>query len=410
MSELQQLATVLHPNSLEYVRITQSSHELRSQRSRFHHPFALEYICGEREVVVVDRDNASLHLYNLGGSRCNWRQILATEPQVRLMSMHSIVQQTFASGDCFERRLYISDPAANRIAVVDEEKTKVLRLIGASTYGDQAMCSPGFLDGELNHPTFLAVFHKECQGSDICDSSVLVVSDSGNHSVSLFNAWNGAFCGRIGQGFGHDDGYFDSPQGVAVLDNELLFVADQRNHRIQVFDLKNDKRFVRAFGGLGVERGHFNLPTGVAVCPALPATPPCDFGPHRDAKVVVADTGNYRIQVLDLMGAAHFVLTMDSTPFELPLSPIGVCIEQRSGYFFACDAANKCIAVFRSDGVLLACIGASLEEANQFARPANITISKSMLDSENRSYDRLLITDAVRLQLCVFDLEASNMT
>lgn len=405
MKPLYELARSLHPTDPAYARISAASYQWRFRRSRYHHPAAVGFAPSEREVAIVDRDHACVHVYNMDGSRCTWRGILPGEDSSRsaVASMHSCLELELPTdaGTTEERRLYISDSLANRIAVVDAARLQVVSLIGASTYGDERDCSPGYFPGELNHPTYLAAFY-----DDALKSTILVVSDSGNHSISLFDARRGNFVERIGSGFGHTAGYFDSPQGVAVLENRHLYVADQRNHRIQVFDLQGGRgQLLRVFGSFGSAPGQFNFPSGIAVCAALPSVPACDFGQHRSSKIAVADTGNCRVQVLDLEGSPQIVISMEQTPFNLPLMPLGVWIEHRSGCLLVCDGANQCVAMFRNDGSFLSSAGAALEPENRFARPISVIVSKRSAGSAvSLPNAYLLIADGERKQVCEFEL------
>ncbi|KAG3205836.1 hypothetical protein PC128_g1159 [Phytophthora cactorum] len=236
------LATLLHPTCQLYARLTSRLMEWREKRSRFHHPFALAYAPSEREIVVVDRENASVYTYNFDAAGCTWFQL--PKNQLRgVCSVHSCLQLSFTFSNPEEqtkdspkgRWLYVSDPIAHRVAVLDSSNLTLQFFIGATTYGDQELCSNGFLPGELNHPSFLALYNVD--NGDICTvnashHSVLVVSDSGNHTVSLFNARNGSFCGRVGEGFGHLEGFLNSPQGIAIWRDQFLFVCDQCNHRL----------------------------------------------------------------------------------------------------------------------------------------------------------------------------------
>ncbi|KAG6977717.1 hypothetical protein JG688_00000059 [Phytophthora aleatoria] len=167
------LATLLHPTCQLYARLTSRLMEWREKRSRFHHPFALAYAPSEREIVVVDRENASVYTYNFDAAGCTWLQL--PKNQLRgVCSVHSCLQLSFTFSNPEEqtkdspkgRWLYVSDPIAHRVAVLDSSNLTLQFFIGATTYGDQEL---------LN-----ASHH-----------SVLVVSDSGNHTVSLFNARNG---------------------------------------------------------------------------------------------------------------------------------------------------------------------------------------------------------------------------
>lgn len=388
LNPLFNLATSIHPTSPFYSSITSASYEWRALRARYHHPSAADFLPSSREIAVSDLANGNLHLYSLDGSRCLW---LATSPMDTMKSVHSCVEvEEYTENQMTKWMYYISDPLANRVAVLDVSSLTIQRFIGASTYGDLQQSSPGYLPGELNHPSYLAVYHNHSTAS-----TILLVSDSGNHCVSQFSAMDGVLYGRIGKGFGHTEGYFDSPQGLTVLNNQSMFVVDQRNHRVQVYNLQdNPAQFIRTFGNLGTQAGKFNFPTAICVCGALPSATTCNFGPHREAKLAVADTGNCRIQVLDLNGLPLFCLSVEQTPLDLPLMPLGICIEQRSGYILVCDSANQCVLIFRNDGSYVSSIGPGLESANKFVRPTNIAIRKSTHD------ESVLITDSERRQMC----------
>ncbi|EEY66255.1 uncharacterized protein PITG_03812 [Phytophthora infestans T30-4] len=362
MDGIYSLAKLLHPTCKLYARLTSCLMEWRDKRSRFHHPFALAYAPSEREIIVVDRENASAYTYNFDAAGSTWLQL--PKNQLRgVCSVHSCLQLNLTFSNPEEQKevslkeqwLYVSDPVAHRVAVLDSSNLTLQFYIGATTYGHQEFCSNGFLPGELNHPSFLAV-------------------DSGNHTVSQFNARDGSFCGRIGEGYGHLEGFFNSPQGIAVWKDQLLFVCDQCNHRVQVFDLIT-RKCLRVFGQLGTSPGEFSFPTGLAICPALLETPKCNFGPHRSDKLVVADTGNCRVQVLDLNGSVQLVLDSKATPFDLPMSPMGVWVQQRSGYILVSDTANLCVAVFTNTGIFLSAFGATGEADTRFVQPVGVAIA-----------------------------------
>ncbi|GMF32787.1 unnamed protein product [Phytophthora fragariaefolia] len=408
MDDIYSLANVLHPTYKLYGYLTSCQMDWRDMRSRFHHPFALAYAPSEREVVVVDRENSSVYTYNFDAAGCTWLQL----PRNRLLgvcSVHSCLQLNFTLGNPGEQDrpnktwLYVSDPQSHRIAVLDANTLNWQFFVGATTYGDQELCSNGFKPGELNHPTFLATYSVGGDEESGCSNishpnTMLVVSDTGNHSLSVFDAQTGLFCGRIGEGFGHMDGFFHSPQGIAVWDNRLLYVADQCNHRVQVFDLRT-RTFMRAFGSLGSSPGRFNFPTGIALCPALPQTPKCDFGSHRSDKIVVADAGNYRVQVLDLDGSAHLILDAKLTPFGHPLSAVGVWVQQRSGYILVSDVANRCVAIFTNCGNFLTSFGATGEVETRFSEPVGVIITP-----QHTGVDLLLVVDAGRCDISSFQL------
>lgn len=422
MTQLYTLATQLHPSCPAFARIAAAQSQWREIRSHFHHPLAITYAPAERELVFVDHDNAKVFIYNADGSRSKWLG-LSREHTSGVSSVHSVMQLSVSSGassssttNHFQDRLYVSDPQSHRIAVFDAKSLQLLFFIGATTYGDQTLCSPGFLPGELHHPSFLTYFTRRTTDSSSPTATILVVSDSGNHSISLFDAWSGRFYGQIGRGFGHLDGFLNSPEGVAVSKDRWLYVCDQRNHRIQVFDLLEildgdgaDSSFVRAFGRLGHAPGELSFPSAVAICPVLPQVDPkCNLGAHREAKVVVGDTGNHRVQVFSADAACQLLLLLDVhlTPFDQPLVPMGVYVDARCGSILAADAASQCVLVFRRNGAFLASFGSTVEPENRFDRPISIAFfsNKTRTDDHEALNGQLLIADGGRSDVCVFEL------
>ena len=62
---------------------------------------------------------------------------------------------------------------------------------------------------------------------------------------------------------GSGEEMFKFPYGVAVSDRNEIVVADSNNHRVQVFD--SNGTFLRSFGHKGENAGEFIYPTGIAV-------------------------------------------------------------------------------------------------------------------------------------------------
>lgn len=71
-------------------------------------------------------------------------------------------------------------------------------------------------------------------GVSIGPDNLIVVADSSNHRVQVFDA-NGNFFSEFGT-YGNGDGEFDCLAGVAINRIGQYIIADRYNHRIQVFD------------------------------------------------------------------------------------------------------------------------------------------------------------------------------
>ena len=83
-------------------------------------------------------------------------------------------------------------------------------------------------------------------------------------------------------GYGPSDGQLVNPQSLVVLPDRTVVVADSGNHRLQVFGPDGAHRLT--VGGPGSEPGRFAGARGLAL--------------DDDGNLVVADTGNHRLQVL----------------------------------------------------------------------------------------------------------------
>src|SRR5262249_6602041 len=83
------------------------------------------------------------------------------------------------------------------------------------------------------------------------------------------------------------DGAFKGPLGIAAGPNGKILVADSGNDRIQIFDATNT--LVLKFGRNGTTNGLFSICSGLAVAP--------------DGRIVVCDRNNSRLQVFNPDGS-----------------------------------------------------------------------------------------------------------
>ncbi len=139
---------------------------------------------------------------------------------------------------------------------------------------------PGVGEGELTTPRNVTV------GPD----GRIYVADSGNHRIQSFDA-QGNFLAAWG-GFGTEPGQFNEPWGLAV-DDEFVYVADTWNYRIQKFT--TDGEFVAAYGRNGSPADASDPGLGLFYGPR-------DISLLDDGRLLVTDTGNHRLQVMDRDG------------------------------------------------------------------------------------------------------------
>jgi DNA-binding beta-propeller fold protein YncE len=191
----------------------------------------------------------------------------------------------------------------------------------------------------------------------------LFVSDAALHSVICFNA-SGAPAGYFGTAA------LGRPGGIAIdRQRNRLYVADAKESRIAVFDTASLK-FLAYYGGPGKlgqrDKGTFLSPTNVAV--------------DRQGNIYVADTGNYRVQILDPAG--KFLRTFGAQgdgPGEF-IRPKGIAVDSE-GHVYVADAEFNNFQILTPEGQPLLAVGAMGTEPGQFALVAGLYI-----DSEDQIY------------------------
>lgn len=233
-------------------------------------------------------------------------------------------------------RVYVTDPPARRVVVLDRAGRYVRALGGTK---------------DLLNPVDVAV--------DAARNRVYVV-DSHLHQVVVFDT-SGALLGRIGRVAGtatdkaaevataHDDsighagtsrdvrenrgggeGEFLYPVGAAVAADGTLYVVDGLNGRVQAF--APDGAFAFQFGRLGDAPGTFARPKGVGVDP--------------DGHVYVLDGAFNNLQVFDPRGALLLAVgTLGRGPGEFWL-PLGLHVDAH-GYIYAADRYNGRVQVLQ---------------------------------------------------------------
>ncbi len=185
----------------------------------------------------------------------------------------------------------------------------------------------GSAEGELSAPRNMAI------GPD----GQIFVLDSGNHRVQVFDE-NGEVQMSWGA-FGTEPGLFNEPWGIAV-DENYVYVADTWNHRIQKFTL--DGEYVDSFGTSG-------SPTEDAEGTGLGLF----FGPRSivlidDNQLLVTDTGNHRMQLLDRDG--NFLQQVGGFGNLLGQmnEPVGLA-QGANGSIYLTDTWNSRVQEFSSD-------------------------------------------------------------
>ncbi|MCB8944775.1 MAG: TIGR03663 family protein [Ardenticatenaceae bacterium] len=147
-------------------------------------------------------------------------------------------------------------------------------------------------------------------------------------------------------GVGTDAGPFTSPRNVTVAPNGNIYVADSGNHRIQVFDASGN--FLTSWGSFGSEAGQFNEPWGIVA---------------DETAVYIADTWNHRIQKFSLDGVWLNSFGISGSPGE-DETGLGLFFGPRSltllpdNRLLVTDTGNHRLQLLDRDGQFLAQVGA----------------------------------------------------
>ena len=136
-----------------------------------------------------------------------------------------------------------------------------------------------------------------------------------------------------------------------------ILVADSGNNRIQAFD--DIGNFVAAYGSAGSGPGQFNNPQGMVV----------DHG----GRVIVADSGNNRLQVLNFNGNSFTFGKVITASF---IQPIGVAVD-RINRLVVADTGRNRIKVLDLQGNLLAQYSAPNDSYNgSFNQPRGVIVDR----------------------------------
>lgn len=182
-------------------------------------------------------------------------------------------------------------------------------------------------------------------------------------------------------------GQLSTPGGIAVAEDGAFFVADTGNHRIARFSSAGD--FLGSYGSFGSGDGFFSSPTDVALDPSDASMWVADSGNHRVVKLGAAD-GAFRLKVPAAGGSG--------TGDGLFVSPLGVGSHPEGGVVVA-DTGNDRVQRFSRGGAHLETIGSRGVLAGRFHAPVDVAAAVG---------DRLWVLerDGARLQAFTRDDEA----
>lgn len=243
-------------------------------------------------------------------------------------------------------KLYISDPGAYRVTVIDTktgeafhiteaDKTEFLSPVGVVAFGGKIYVSDSVLNkvfildkkgkmigefrGKFARPTSLAVDRGR---------GIIYVSDTLAHKIHKYNP-DGVNIGRIGID-GSGEGEFNFPTHIWVDGKGMLYVTDSMNFRIQMFSPEG--KFVGLFGTHGDSYGDLDKPKGIAT--------------DSDGNIYVVDSINDMIKIFDRTGKLLLFMGQNGVNYGEFWLPSGIFIDTKNNIYVA-DTYNGRVQVFQ---------------------------------------------------------------
>jgi sugar lactone lactonase YvrE len=304
--------------------------------------------------------------------------------------------------------LYVADAGNSRIQVFDTSSDIYFGKLGFYGSGN----------GQFNAPSGIAIdstFNLYVADANNHRIQRFAPDDSNSPSSWSFSGWLGSkdpnieTPGWLTTGFGQAstrEGEFYRPFGVAVTENSELLVSDTYNNRVQVFDL-NTGSFINKIGAAGITGGQYNQPAdlyclngdvviadssnsrlqrstvaGAYIEQLRPDTSLLTTQPVRIAidsknrKVFVLDREDGSITVLNLEGEVIQVIGSSGAGKNQFYLPEGLAVDNR-GYLFVADTGNARIQMVAPDGTFVKNWGVYGSGDGQFFKPSSVALDSS---------------------------------
>lgn len=230
--------------------------------------------------------------------------------------------------------------------------------VDAETEGKAQLGSPGephVADriGSVHHPSGVAFDHT---------GRYLFIVDQSNHRVQVFDSMTQEVLGAYGsKGLGPS--HFDMPCGIVADRENKIIVSDLLNHRLQVLEFNprtQELAFLQSIGSEGSGPGQFSFPKGL--------------GLTENGGLLVCDSANHRVQVLDMDGFKMLrefgSYCFGDGQFDSPLAATITC----TGEILISDGNNR-IQVFDGKGGFLRSFGVRGKKDGFFHYPVGIAVN-----------------------------------
>jgi DNA-binding beta-propeller fold protein YncE len=241
--------------------------------------------------------------------------------------------------------LYISDPGAYRITIIDPKDGSVRNITAA---GGEDFLSP----------IGVVVFRDR-----------IFVSDSRLRKVFILDS-SGKLTGTF-------EGNFGRPTALALdAGRGVVYVTDTLAHR--VYQYTPEGKRLGSIGKNGSEKGEFNFPTHLWV--------------DRIGRLFVTDSLNFRVQIFSPDGSWEGMFGMLGDAYGDLEKPKGVATDSE-GNIYVVDSIKDMIKIFDRQGALLLFFGSQGRAYGEFWLPSGIFIDNN---------DYIYITDTYNGRVQVF--------
>ena len=236
-------------------------------------------------------------------------------------------------------------------------------------------------------------------------------------------------------------GQFDMPQNITSASMDQILIADAKNKRVQMMQVSGsskgylesvkyispildyessiytgenivDIRFVKKKGlyslsdgsGRILLKGDDEALIAKSDENSLGMNGPKTIYVYDDGKMIVADTGNHRIQFLNEDGTSQYCFGKRGKNASEFNSPQGVAVS-KDGYIYVSDTKNHRIQVFSEEGIYLNSFGKLTEVVGELGpEPGTFFMPK---DIEFDDKDQLYVLDYRNRRIQVFDKEGN---
>ena len=183
---------------------------------------------------------------------------------------------------------------------------------------------------------------------------------------------------------GSNPGQFDEPQGLSLTSDGSVLVADTGNDRVQI--LQPDGTPIYQFGKGGDKTGQFDEPHGIVMS-------------NKDL-VYVADTDNHRVQIfnkdaifLSSFGKRSEDITPQTPEYGKFNEPKALAMNTRNEVYVL-DSQNHRVQQFTDEGEFIRQIGGEGKKPGQFLDPVDIAVDEQ---------DYLYVADQGNHRVQIFD-------